>query len=69
MKNLKSMRGNVCSLVLSVALVLLMALPLAAQPTTLRFTSYNPPRGMEAECAVWLMESIEKRTNGEVKFE
>jgi TRAP-type C4-dicarboxylate transport system substrate-binding protein len=50
-------------------MVLIMALPLEASPITLRFSSYNPPRGMESECELWLIERIEKHTNGKVKFE
>jgi TRAP-type transport system periplasmic protein len=69
MENFKIWRGPVCSLLLSVALVLIMALPLEASPITLRFSSYNPPRGMEAECEQWLIGRIEKQTNGKVKFE
>jgi TRAP-type C4-dicarboxylate transport system substrate-binding protein len=40
-----------------------------AKKITLRFATYQPPRGIEGEAPKWLMEEITKRTNGQVKFE
>lgn len=42
---------------------------LQAKPVTLRFASYQPPRGLEGETPKWMMEEITKRTNGQVTFE
>ena len=69
MKNFKNTRRPLFSLFLALALLFVMQLPLEAKPITLRFSSYNPPRGMESECELWLMQTIEKKTNGKVKFE
>jgi len=40
-----------------------------AETTTLRFATYQPPRGIEGEAPKWLMDEITKRTNGSVKFQ
>ena len=39
------------------------------QPITLRFASYQPPRGIEGEAPKWLMREITKRTQGKVIFQ
>lgn len=69
MKHFKNTGALVCSFLLSAALVLVMALPLEAKPISLRFSSYNPPRGMEAQCELWLIDRIEKKANEKVKID
>ncbi len=51
------------------ALVFFLASSAQAKKITLRYASYNPPRGMGAQTAIWLMDEITKRSEGQVAFQ
>jgi len=54
---------------MSVVLLGLLPRGLDAETITLRYASYNPPRGMGAQTSMWMMAEITKRTKGKVKFQ
>ena len=41
----------------------------AEAATKLRFTTYDPPQGMEGQMAEWLMAKVEEKSGGQLTFE
>ena len=67
-----SLKCRLLLLVVTLAFVAhgLAVLPaMAADSVKLRFTTYNPPRGMEGQMANWLTDEISKRSGGQISFE
>jgi len=60
---------NIVLLLALGAFVLFLAPSAAAKKITLRYASYNPPRGMGAQTAMWMMDEIAKRSEGKVTFQ
>ncbi len=54
---------------LLVGFYLLASSAIAGESVKLRFTTYNPPRGMEGQMTTWLTEEIGKRSGGQITFE
>ncbi|SDU18751.1 TRAP transporter substrate-binding protein DctP [Desulfobacula phenolica] len=50
-------------------LILFFAPSAMAKKITLRYASYNPPRGMGAQTAIWMMDEITKRSKEDVNFQ
>ncbi|MBW1971846.1 MAG: hypothetical protein DRG20_00070 [Deltaproteobacteria bacterium] len=64
------LNGFICLIFLLIFSIFFLVAPsLEAKTITLRYASYNPPRGMGAQTAIWLMNEVTKRTNGKVKFQ
>jgi len=64
-----NVRGIVIILLVLGAFILFLASSAQAKTITLRYASYNPPRGMGAQTAMWMMDEITKRSEGKVKFQ
>lgn len=62
-------RSVVILLLVLGAFILFLASSAQAKTITLRYASYNPPRGMGAQTAMWMMDEITKRSEGKVKFQ
>lgn len=73
MRAIKTNVGLLCvmgSMLLAIGLLTFSFVPsVAAETIKLRYSSFTPPRGVEAESSMWMLDEIEKRTNGKVKFE
>lgn len=55
--------------VLTAVLTTMTSWPAMASAVKLRFTTYNPPRGMEGQMAEWLAGEIKQRSGGQITFE
>lgn len=67
-----SLKCHLMSLLFAFVLLLQGALLLpvmAADTTTLRFTTYNPPRGMEGQMATWLADEVKNRSKGQIEIQ
>jgi len=73
-KNLLKLVGAiVLALVISIAFLPGCAkeapAPAAEEPIVIRFAEFGPPVGAQADCVKAMVDEIEKRTDGRVKFE
>jgi len=66
---LGSLNATICGFLIFGVLLFIATPDLEAKTITLRYATHNPNRGVEAESAIWMMDEITKRTNGEVKFQ
>ncbi|MBW1736677.1 MAG: TRAP transporter substrate-binding protein DctP [Deltaproteobacteria bacterium] len=72
LKNIFKWKNPVSIQVLVVVVIILATFSLPAQASDvvkLRFSTYNPPRGMEGQMAQWLAEEIKQRSKGRITFE
>ncbi len=64
------LRCRLLPLVFALLLQGVLLLPaMAADNRQLRFTTYNPPRGMEGQMATWLADEAKKRSNGQIDIQ
>ncbi len=56
------------SALLGLSVAVLVATQVAAEPLTLRYSDFGPPRGPRAESMKWWAAEIAKRTKGQVKI-